>query len=134
MTKQEWSIQAVPVESASQFIPLSITVAVGMLALAFFVVRRVQRSGGNEVTARRFPPQLVSRQRMTLIAALLGVTTGLGLVFSGRRTSEAAASIGDRITVATDSATRDGPIVVMLAIGLLVVVVVLLLTLRDGER
>lgn len=127
-------MQAVPVESASQFIPLSITVAVGILAVAFFVVRRVQRSGDNEVTARRFPPRLVSRQRMTLIAALVGVTTGLGLVFSSRRTSQAAASIGDSLTVATDPATSGAPIVVMLAIGLLVVVVVVLLKLRDGER
>ena len=127
-------MQTVPVESASQFIPLSITVAVGILAVAFVVIRRVRWSGDNEVTARHFPPRQASRQRMAQIVALIVVIMGLALVFSGRRTNRAAASIGDSLSVASDSATSGAPLVVLLAIGLLAVVIVVLLKLRDGER
>ena len=127
-------MQTVLVESSSQFIPWSIAVAVGILVVAFAVIRRVRWSGDNEITARRFRPRQAPWQRMALIAALVTVTTGLTLVFSGRRSSRAAASLGDSLSVASDSATSGAPLVVMIAIGLLAVVVVVLRTLRDGER
>ncbi len=127
-------MQAVSVESSSQFIPWSITVAVGILVVAFAVIRRVRWSGDDEVTARRSRPRLASRQRMALITALVLVTSGLSLIFSRRRTSGAAGSLGDSLSVASDQATRGAPIVVILAIGLAAVVVVTLLKLRDGER
>lgn len=127
-------MQTLPVESSSQFIPWSIAVAVGVLVVAFAVIRRVRWSGDNEITARRVGPRQAPRQRMALIVALVTLTVGLALVFSDRRTSRAAASHGDSLSVASDPSTSGAPLVVLLAIGLFAVVVVVLRTLRDGER
>lgn len=127
-------MHAVPVETSPQFIPLAITVAVGVLSVAFAVIRRVQRSGDNEVTARRFPPRQAPLRVMAVIAALAAVTTGLALTVGGRGARGPAQSIADSLSVASDSATKGVPMIVLLSLGVVAVVVVILLKLRNGDR
>ena len=129
-------MQAVPMDSAPSYIPLVIAVAVGALAIAFAVIRRMQGAEDARMTGRRFPPRQASRPVIAVIAALMAVGTGLGLVFAERGGSVAAGAAKDSLSLAPDAAARGPPMVVMIAIGVLALVAlaVALLKLRDGDR
>jgi hypothetical protein len=129
-------MQAVPMDSAPSYIPLVIAVAVGALAIAFAVVRRMQGSGDAPMAGRRFPPHQASRPVMAVIAALIAIGAGLGIVFAERRGSVAAGAAEDSLSLAPDAAAKGSPMVLMIAIGVLALVAlaVALLKLRDGDR
>lgn len=131
-------MQDLSASPASQFFPVAIAVLVGLLAIAFAVVRRMG-DGGEAGRAHRFPPHQAPRPVLTAVAALIAIGVGLTIALRTRRESPAGSTLtvaGDTVAATTDAARSAPYPVVMIAIGAiaLVALIVTLLRMRDESR